>query len=56
MGCAVMKLPPATRMSALAIGEFANPIDSNASISKRTRPTASFTHCMVAASVRRIFW
>ena len=52
-GRAVTKLPDATRMSALAIGEFGSPIDSNASISTRSWPLACFTLASAVSSVTR---
>ena len=45
MGLAVTKLPDATLSPHPAMGEFAKPIDNSASISTRTKPAASFTHC-----------
>ncbi len=42
-GWATTKLPPETRMVALAMGELGSPMDSSASISMRSRPLASFT-------------
>ncbi len=52
-GFAVMKLPDDTRMRAPAIGEFAMPSESSASIRERTWPEASSTQSMVSASVMR---
>ena len=53
MGLAVTKLPEATFKSLPAIGEFAIPIDSKASISTLTKPAASLTHCRAISSVMR---
>ncbi len=52
-GLAVMKLPDDTRMRAPAIGEFAMPSESNASMRARTWPLASSTQSIVSASVMR---
>ena len=52
-GFAVMKLPDDTRIRAPAIGEFAMPSESSASIRLRTCPPASRTQSIVSASVMR---
>jgi hypothetical protein len=53
MGCAVMKLPEAVLMTAPAMGELGRPSESSASISTRSRPTASLTHSSATGSVMR---
>ncbi len=52
-GFAVMKLPLDTLMRAPAIGEFAIPSESIASMRLRTWPEASSTQSIVSASVTR---
>jgi len=47
------KLPLATRMSAPAIGELGNPIESSASISTLSLPLASIAQASATSSVMR---